>query len=373
MGGRVILKWKPAGLLFCVVVIGCLFALSRRGGEDESPRTGLQRQQGGLVGDSDGTSAGLGIPRPVAETRVADFGGRAATASASSTVEAVLEAAEGCLLPNLDNLSINQSQLDSIWECMVSLDWTVVTASDLASWLCAADRHNLQESIVLGAALYTRQPDDALAYLSDFKPPCLGIRESGLQIMAIEAIEKVDPRWVQKLAVSMTPERLFTGSSSTQAILLAEHYIRNGNLSIATELEKGGRGEYGGSDEEIVRAARVSLFVTSTLQEDPNSSVNAWAYAESLLQSPTCPSQIGSTLAGFLTSKQTWPGGDSEPALRTLLLAMDSSHFAEQATMTVWLNCTPEGPEGCDKVLWKQIYEKAKFFASKHGLGESPQ
>jgi hypothetical protein len=185
--------------------------------------------------------------------------------------------------------------------------------------------------------------------------------------MAVEVIGMTDPKWVAELERSMTPDALFTGRSSAQGIWLAELFVRNGNGAVATILEKGGRGEYGGSDEEISRAAGTSLFVISSGQWDANRSDNAWVYADSLVMSPTTPARVGDLLGPFLLSKQTWPGGDSRQALTTLSVAMDDPRFTQSIASTLFFMQEPAGPDGCDKVLWNEVYAKALAVATKNG------
>jgi hypothetical protein len=185
--------------------------------------------------------------------------------------------------------------------------------------------------------------------------------------MAVEAIGLVDRRWVGELESSMTSDALFTGRSSTQGLLLAELFIRAGNGAIANILENGGRGEYGGSNEEVNRAVAVSLFVTSTGQWDANRSDNAWVYADSLVKSPTTPACVGDMLGAFLPSKQTWPGGDSTPALSTLSLAMDDPRFTERIAGALFYMQKPAGPDGCNKVLWDEVYAKVLAVAAANG------
>jgi len=185
--------------------------------------------------------------------------------------------------------------------------------------------------------------------------------------MAVEAIGLVDRKWVADLERSMTSGALFTGDSSTQGILLAELFIRNGNGAIANILEKGGRGEYGGSKEEICRAASTSLFVISSGQWDANRTDNAWVYADSLVRSPTTPPSVGNALGAFLASKQTWPGGDSTAAMSTLSQAMDDPRFTKSIAATLFFMQKPAGPDGCNKVLWDEIYAKVQAVAAKNG------
>jgi hypothetical protein len=225
--------------------------------------------------------------------------------------------------------------------------------------------------LALGAALYAREPEDALAYLASLDADCREVAETGIQIMAIEAIESIDPLWVEELGRSMTPESLFTGQSSVQVLLLAKFFIRKGDAAIAAILEQGGRGEYGGSVQEITRAARVTLFVTATMGHDMGhdgtSADFAWSYAESLLQSPTAPPESGNVMASFLTSRVTWPGGDSTLALQTLSFALDDPQFARDAAVIVWFMHTPEGPKGCNEDLWSEVYSKASAVAAEEG------
>lgn len=243
----------------------------------------------------------------VASDPFADRGSNAERTRADSSASAVpagdlaagaqlLRRAEACLRPELADAETIAPDLMPIWRCLQDLDWSRVAPADLATWLCASRRPLLQASLVIGSTLYARPPKDALAFLAEYSPACLEVRETGLQIMAVEAIQLVDPGWVLELERSMTSEALFTGRSSEQGIKLAELFIRNGNTALATILENGGRGEYGGSDGEISRAARVSLFLTSTGQWDPDRSDRAWEYADSLVSCRTTPSIVGNVL-----------------------------------------------------------------------------
>jgi hypothetical protein len=271
------------------------------------------------------------------------------------------------LRTDLSDRTTQASDQIAMWRCLDRLDWSSVDPADLAVWLCAVQPPLLQASVVVGSVLHARTPEAALNYLADYKPECIEVRESGLQIMALEAIELVDPAWVAALGDSMTPDALFTGSSSEQGILAAEYFIRRGNAKVTAILESGGRGEYGGSEKEISRAAATSLFLTSTSQWDANRGDNAWSYGESLIYSPTTPPIIGGVLAAFLTSTQTWPNGDSTPALTTLLIALDDPRFTQRAASTLFSSHPPEGPKGCNRVLWDKIYAKVLAVAEENG------
>lgn len=281
----------------------------------------------------------------------------------------VLRRAKACMRPDLDDSTTHGGGADAaaIWQCLQGFDWMRVTPVELGEWLCVEKLPFQQACRVLGSALYARSPKEALAYLSAYQPTCLDVRETGLQIMAVESIGLVDPKWVAELERSMTPDALFTGDSSTQALLLAELFIRNGNGALAVILENGGRGEYGGSKDEISRAAAASLFVISSGQWDANRSDNAWVYAESLLTSPTTPPIVGNVLGAFLTNKQTWPGGDSTPAMSTLLVAMDDTRFTASLAATLFYTQKPAGPVGCNKVIWDEVYAKVLVVATKNG------
>lgn len=280
----------------------------------------------------------------------------------------VLANAETCLRPDLGDLDFQAADFAPVWRCLESLDWKRVAPTELATWLCGKRRPIKQACLVIGAALHARPASEGLRFLAEYKPTCLEVRETGLQIMAIEAIGRVDPAWVAQLERSFSPEALFTGDSSGQGILLAEYFIRRGNARIAALLRAGGRGEFGGSEWEIDRAARTGMFVSSSDQWDSNRSENAWAYADSLLKSPTSPAAIGGVLAAFLPSKQAWPGGDSTPALTTLLSAMDVPKFKLQAALVLFNSPHwPKGPDGCNQELWDQIYEQVLAMAAEGG------
>jgi hypothetical protein len=265
------------------------------------------------------------------------------------------------------------SDLNELWICLRALDWEGVTAPALAAWLCDSDLDPREMNRVAAAALHARTPDEALTFLNDFAPECIEVRETSLQIMAVETIAGIDPEWVERLGDAIVPERVFTGESSTQALLLAEYFIRRGDSRIETLLKKGGRGEFGGSTKEITRAARVSLFVTSTIQGDSGSAANAWVYAESLIHSPTVPPETGGVLAAFLPSRQTWPEGDSGPALGTLALALDDPELQPSLAVVLWATQTSEGPEGCDAALWGAIWDQVEAIAASRGWPPLPK
>ncbi len=204
------------------------------------------------------------------------------------------------------------------------------------------------------------------------------MRESMLQVTMVEAIDLTDPAWVRALEASYEPELLFDGTSSAQCILLAELFIRRGNSHIASILQEGGLGKYGGSEVQVQRAAATSLYLASTMwlgensptaqPADPGASaMQAWEYAEALVYSPTIPASVGGVLGSFLTSKQTWPQGDSKPALKTLLFALNDPKLANQAALAITGNYTKTGPEGCDPELWAQIYKQVEATAMANG------
>lgn len=363
-------RWKHGGLAFAAGMLGCSLIAILLWRSADRPSTDVHPHPDPAVPPTKAdTVPALSERRSNLVTKTSDADPSAPPAPQLEKGADVLRLAEACLRPDLDDSTTYGGGADAaaIWRCLQDFDWLRVTSFDLATWLCAEKRPLQQASRVIGAALYARPPKEALAYLAEYNPTCLQVRESGLQIMAIEAIGLVDRQWVAELGRSMTPDALFTGHPSTQGILLAELFIRDGNGAITTILENGGRGEYGGSDEEISRAAATSLFVSSSSQWDANRSDNAWAYAESLISSPTTPPIVGDVLAAFLPSKQTWPGGDSTPALTTLALAMDDPRFTQGIAAVLFHTQKQDGPQGCNKVLWDEVYAKVLAVAAEKG------
>lgn len=363
-------KAQSRVLAFVAGAVGCslIAILLWRSADRPSTRVHVQPDAPAPQSEAEAVPA-LSESRPEVATRASEADPSPLPAPQLETGADVLRRAEACLRPDLDDSENPGDGADAaaIWQCLQGFDWSRVTPVDLATWLCAEKRPMRQACRVIGSALYARSPKEALAYLGEYKPACREVKETGLQIMAVEAIGLADRQWVAELERSMTPDALFTGSSSTQGLLLAELFIRGGNVALATILENGGRGEYGGSDAEITRAAAGSLFVTSTGQWDANRSGNAWVYAESLVKSPTTPASVGDVLAAFLPSRQTWPGGDSTPALSTLSQAMDDPRFTQKIASYLYFMQKPAGPDGCNKVLWDEIYAKVLAVAAKSG------
>ncbi len=361
-------NWKVASLGLAAVVFGVLLAVFLLPLLDDH----AVNRDGPLTTPSESSVGAVPVDGRLPERDEQDSprtnpGSADSVGQRSDSVKNVLELALACLSPGLEDSSYDASKLGAISECLRGLDWSRVAAPELASWLCSERPPLRQGCLVLAAALYARTPSDAVAYLADYEPECREVAETGLQIMAVEQLSFLDPLWVEELAHSMTPEALFTGDSSEQGLLLAEFFIRRGDSTIRTLLEKGGRGEYGGSEGEITRAARVCLFVTSTIQGDPESAYNAWSYADSLLSSQAAPPATGGVLAPFLANRQTWPNGDSTLALQTLLQALDDPGFRQSATTVLYFMYTPDGPDGCDKGLWSEIYAQVLADAEKYG------
>jgi hypothetical protein len=191
--------------------------------------------------------------------------------------------------------------------------------------------------------------------------------------MMLEFIEQADSRWCKQLEQSFTREALFTEGHSDQCVMLAGHFFRRGNSDVALLLEEGGRGRLGGDEAQVVRAAAVCLSVKSTQWNSAGTAVSTQAamsaleYARSLLHSPSTPPIMGSVVAQFLSSSQTWPGGDSKPALELILLALRESRFQLHAAGSlVWpLDYTPPG---ADSGLWTEIRRLSATIAREHGL-----
>jgi len=358
-------NWKAAGLTLALALSGgalLVVLASRRVATSES---GLHRDGPGVA---PATEVVESTPLPQrSDARTASAEPDAPTYAEPGAAADVLGRANTCLDPELEGRALQPAELDAIWECLHGLDWSDVPAEDLAAWLCATKPPMQQAGLVNAAALHAREPQAALAYLSAFDPECLEFRESSLQLVAVEWVDRFDPIWVEQLGRSMTAETLFTGETSEQGLLLAEFFLRRGDGRLQTVLEQGGRGEHGGSDGEMNRAAAVTLFVSSTLRGDRFGADYARAYAESLVHSPTAPASTGSALAAFLSSKQTWQGGDSKAALRTLSLALDDPGFGPSAAAVLWFSRSAEGPEGCDRALWDEVYAKVQAHAQKSG------
>jgi hypothetical protein len=323
--------------------------------------------------DSNAPDADVPIPYPA--ERESEPPPLAPSAPLGSKVEEILALAEECLEPYLEIPAGTSADYEPVWRCLQRLDWVQVEAEDLAVWVCSKQRPFWLNGLVGASAWHARSGNRALEYLARFKPQCLNIAESPYQIMLIELIDRVDPRWVGLLSRSFSAEALFTPGASDQCILLAEFFLRRGDPFVTALLEEGGRGLLGGDEDQMCRAAAVCLYAHSTMRAeagstggfDEGASGRAYHYAESLVTSPSTPPLTASTLGQFLTSRQTWPGGDSKPALRLLLEAIEDPRFELRIPNKVFAH-SMSGPPGCDPELWSQLWQKSLQVAKKYGV-----
>ncbi len=52
--------------------------------------------------------------------------------------------------------------------------------------------------------------------------------------------------------------------------------------------------------------------------------------------------------------------------MKTMLLTLDDPRFKKSAAITLFATQKPEGPEGCNKALWDEIYKTVLAVAEEN-------
>lgn len=338
-----------AGSVAVAAGIAWVAARSRR----PEPGPGVPEGQVGRVNSPAGSPAG---PAPLA----------AETAAGQRTTAAVDPSTAGPA--HSSNLAwsacLDHGDETRIWDCLrVHLD-PHPDAKEVGRHLCTSGQDPAtSQALLLGAALDRMPAADALSWLREVEVACPRFLGWSVLEHAIEQLRARDPAWLQQFVAALTPDRLFAEQSGESGLLLAAHLREKGDLEIREWVERGARGEWGGTAEQIERAIGLSLAVDRT-------PADRLEFLRSVLASESVPGDgsLGSTFVLELLNPKTIAGGDSASALDTIEAALCDPRFKESAAATLCLRYKDDPPAGCDPVAWKKLRGRALEIGREIGL-----
>jgi len=179
---------------------------------------------------------------------------------------------------------------------------------------------------------------------------------------AFASCASLDPAWFQAFRQNLSPEALFDPRSGEAGILVSVAFLKQGDLEMRTWIEKGARGDFGGSSAQIDRAIGAGLAIQGQGEE-------RLSFLRSVLASSSVTGEagIGATFVHQLVDSRSWPEGQSSAALDTLMQVLYEPRFQESAAATICLQFAADAPSGCDPNLWSEI--RARSLEIAHGIG----
>ena len=299
-----------------------------------------------------GSSAAPDEPLSPGRT-IADPAAAAPTAAAASASSATDPDVAACLAIE---------DLEALRACVEKRLDEKPDARAIARLICRRSKSHDANRILLGAALLRITPARALEWMGPAEAECPRLLGWGDLEGAFASCALRDPAWFQAFRQNLSPETLFDPRSGESGILVAVTFLKQGDLEMRTWIEKGARGDFGGTSAQIDRAIGAGLAVQGTGDE-------RLGFLRSVLASSSVTGEagIGATLAHQLIDARSWPEGQSSAALDTLMQVLYEPRFQDSAAATICLQFTAEAPAGCDPSLWSEI--RARSLEIAHGIG----
>jgi hypothetical protein len=252
--------------------------------------------------------------------------------------------------------------LDAFRKCVASRLDAKPDARAIARLICRRSKSHDANRILLEEALLRITPARALEWIGPAESECPRLLGWGDLEGAFAACEARDPAWFQAFRQNLSPESLFDPRSGEAGILVSVAFLKQGDLEMRTWIEKGARGDFGGSSAQMDRAIGAGLVAQASGDE-------RLAFLRSVLASTNVLGEagVGSTFAHQLIDAKSWPEDRSSAALDTLMQVLYDPRFEDSAAATICLQLDADPPAGCDPGLWSAIRARALEIA--HGIG----
>lgn len=252
--------------------------------------------------------------------------------------------------------------LDAFRNCVASRLDAKPDARAIARLICRRSKSHEANRTLLGEALLRVTPARALEWIGPAEAECPRLLGWGDLEGAFAYCANRDPAWLEAFRQNLSPESLFDPRSGEAGILVAASFLEKGDAEMRTWIEKGARGDFGGTPAQVDRAIGAGLVVQGSGEE-------RLSFLRSVLASPSVPGEagVGATFVHQLVDTRSWPEGQSSAALDTLMQVLYEPRFQDSAAATICLQFTAEAPFGCDPNLWSAI--RARAIEIAHGIG----
>jgi hypothetical protein len=230
-------------------------------------------------------------------------------------------------------------------------------ATQIARWSCTTASDLQSVSAVFSERLAAEPCDSVLDFVVEFQAACDRYAETWLTVGALERGRERSEAWHFGV-VSMLDERTLLPQSGSEAVIQlseafvsAQYSMRDpGVLQLIEEI---GRGQHGGTDDQIHRAALVALVA----DDDP---YRRLAYLQGIVASPEARGRpLGNLLGHFLGRGGCLLNGDPRPSLQLLLIVLRDARFAQACAWQLREHLDEPPPQG-DDGLWSAVVEQAK-------------
>jgi len=253
--------------------------------------------------------------------------------------------------------ALTETDLQSARDCIEEqLGNHRISPQELGSWVCGLQDGQLSQAQVLLEVALSRQPGSSvIPYSEAVQRACPGLQETDLLARAVLASRATQGDWSQALAEYLGPQQLFDPLASTLALGVAQQLAIEGNSVARKLIEEGASGLSGGSDEQILMAAKLGL----ELQVDGAESIS---FLTGLVESQFTPGRqgLGKVMAEALLEPAHWQAGDAASAIALLSRVIDDERFRLEAGRAL-AGRLSETPVGAEADAWQRLTQSAAF------------
>lgn len=200
-------------------------------------------------------------------------------------------------------------------------------------------------------ALLLTAPAQAMEFMDEFfATDQQNIRMQYRIEASMGSLMRSDSGWIEQVAASITPQDLFA-LGSTEGPVMAAAVLAREHSSLATLLQEGARGEWGGTPDQASRAIHGCCAI---LSQDAQSVID---FLASVVHSSTLSDdeQVGGSVVAMLSFPQHVVPGSESINCDLILLMLRDPRYRRQAARQLHAMYELNPPRGVPAELWAPV------------------
>lgn len=247
----------------------------------------------------------------------------------------------------------------------ISTTTTTLSGVSLGEWICTAGVPKALHVIVVEESLSALPPVEVLSFLDSVQATCGIYKSKRFLLNCLKSMGRRDPEALSAIMDTLTPELMFDEARGVAIVQVCELFAAlDGGDWARYLLDEGSRGVFGGTGEQIDRAAIIGLASKADAQESLN-------HIGSILDSPHTPGDvgIGQSLIHFLCTpnRGCWPNGDANHAIAMAFRVLEDPRFAYEASAQLIGEFSSAAPKGCEPTVWEELWRTAMLIQESYG------
>ena len=249
--------------------------------------------------------------------------------------------------------------------CLRAIGARPWSPEELGAWACATPL-GLREIVACLSTCVLVAEEELLSFAAHLQEACPRLSERAIGLAWLGAFVAAEPGRFQRLEALLEPAAIYDEARGEGMVQLLEYFAAEGSPLATSLLEEGGRGIFGGSPQQVDRAALITLV----LRRGPGEVAD---YVESLLEAPALGRNyaLGCTIGELLVRGGAADGArGAERRMQGLRRSLSDPRFQDGVAAQLLGHEGP--PAGVDPGAWAELQEEARELLSTAPPPEAP-